>query len=150
MTDEIGGAAPGYYENLPGPPSSYFPDDSESTDPYDRQDDRGGLLPPYVYVRPKPLPVFPDPPTDDWEPTTPGWQPPTIGQWTPPYVPAPDIAPGDRILPWLPPSTPADPDPGVDLWPGRGEPPDVTAPFDKAFDMAAMLPMMIMMMIMKN
>lgn len=154
VTDERGGAAPGQYGQLPGPPSSYMPDDSVSPDPGDHTDDFGNVpvvppgLPPWLFERPPPMPAFPEVPKNQGPGNMPGpsWTPPKLGPWQPPTVPAPDITPGDRVLPWLPPATTEVPDPGVDLWPGAGSPPDLSIPFD----IAAILPLMIIMMIVKR
>lgn len=134
-------AMPGRSEPLPvAPPGSVRPDFPESANP--------GLPPP---------PLSPDPP-GGWG----GWTPPSIGGWQPPHF---DLAPGPRTLPWEPvPGGGIDLTPGprsglpwidpstggIDLTPGPGTGVPGAGALESAFDMAAMLPLMLLMMVMKN
>lgn len=121
-------------------------EESSSTEPSDHVDDYGNMpiVPPFSWPGDPFVPPSVElPPAEEpWS----GWTPPKIGPWQPPHF---DFAPGERAIPWV---KPPDEGGGVDLWPGAGEPPqlpelpDVTG----AFDIAAMLPMMVMMMMFKD
>lgn len=153
--------------------------EDNSPDPYDHVDDAGnapplGLAPSVIVgnagntpgVRPiARAPVIPNEVTVEEQSSgaTPrhtgpsggdgGWTPPKIGGWQPPTIGGGlDVTPGPRTgLPWTGPGGEVDltpgPDVGVPKFPSF---PDVTKPFDMGLDFAKMMPMMLLMMMMKN